>query len=38
MHICIDWRSVKFDWNKARAFLITAKEGSLAVIKNARAL
>lgn len=35
MHICIDWRSVKFDWNKARAFLITAKEGSLSAASRA---
>ncbi len=26
----MDWRSVKFDWNRARAFLVTAEEGSLA--------
>ena len=30
MHIRMDWRSVKFDWNKARAFLVTAEEGSLS--------
>jgi DNA-binding transcriptional LysR family regulator len=30
MQICMDWRSVKFDWNKARAFLVTAEEGSLS--------
>ena len=30
MHICMDWRSTKFDWNRARAFLVTAEEGSLA--------
>ncbi len=30
MHICMDWRSIKFDWNKARAFLVTAEEGSLS--------
>lgn len=32
----MDWRSVKFDWNRARAFLVTAEEGSLA--SAARAL
>ena len=32
----MDWRSVKFDWNKARAFLVTAEEGSLSA--EARAL
>ena len=30
MHICMDWRSITFDWNRARAFLVTAEEGSLA--------
>ena len=35
MHICMDWRSVKFDWNKARAFLVTAEEGSLSAAARA---
>jgi DNA-binding transcriptional LysR family regulator len=35
MHICMDWRSVKFDWNKARAFLVTAEEGSLSAAAGA---
>ncbi len=26
----MDWRSVNFDWNRARAFLVTAEEGSLS--------
>ena len=26
----MDWRSVKFDWNRARAFLVTAEEGSFS--------
>lgn len=26
----MDWRSVSFDWNRARAFLVTAEEGSLS--------
>ncbi|MEM1400377.1 MAG: LysR family transcriptional regulator [Pseudomonadota bacterium] len=26
----MDWRSVTFDWNRARAFLVTAEEGSLS--------
>ena len=30
MHICMDWRSINFNWNHARAFLVTAEEGSLA--------
>lgn len=29
MHLCMDWRSVKFDWNQVRALLVTAEEGSL---------
>ncbi len=31
----MDWRSVKFDWNHARAFLVTAEEGSLAAAARA---
>lgn len=30
MQICMDWRAIKFDWNRARAFLVTAEEGSLS--------
>ena len=30
MHIRMDWKSITFDWNRARAFLVTAEEGSLA--------
>ena len=26
----MDWRSVTFDWNRARAFLVTAEEGSVS--------
>lgn len=26
----MDWRAVKFDWNRARAFLVTAEEGSFS--------
>ena len=26
----MDWQSIAFDWNRARAFLVTAEEGSLA--------
>ncbi|MCA9566641.1 MAG: LysR family transcriptional regulator [Myxococcales bacterium] len=25
----MDWRTIDFDWNRARAFLVTAEEGSL---------
>lgn len=35
MHLCMDWRSVKFDWNRARAFLVTAEEGSLSAAARA---
>jgi DNA-binding transcriptional LysR family regulator len=31
----MDWRSVRFDWNRARAFLITAEEGSLSAAARA---
>lgn len=26
----MDWKAVQFDWNRARAFLVTAEEGSLS--------
>ena len=35
MQICMDWRSVDFDWNRARAFLLTAEEGSLSAAARA---
>lgn len=35
MHICMDWRNVKFDWNRARSFLVTAEEGSLSAAARA---
>ena len=28
MQKCMDWRGITFDWNQARAFLVTAREGS----------
>jgi len=31
----MDWRSVTFDWNRARAFLVTAEEGSLSAAAQA---
>jgi len=31
----MDWRSIKFDWNQARAFLVTAEEGSLSAAARA---
>jgi DNA-binding transcriptional LysR family regulator len=38
MHLRMDWRSVKFDWNRARAFLVTAEEGSLSAAARALGL
>jgi len=35
MHICMDWKAIKFDWNRARAFLVTAEEGSLSAAARA---
>ncbi|MFT7594872.1 MAG: hypothetical protein ACI8R4_002198, partial [Paracoccaceae bacterium] len=35
MHLRMDWRSVNFDWNRARAFLVTAEEGSLSAAARA---
>ncbi len=35
MQICMDWRAVNFDWNRARAFLVTAEEGSLSAAARA---
>ncbi|WP_108126356.1 LysR family transcriptional regulator [Saccharospirillum mangrovi] len=31
----MDWRSVNFDWNRARAFLVTAEEGSFSAAAQA---
>ena len=31
----MDWRSIQFDWNHARAFLVTAEEGSLSAAARA---
>jgi len=38
MQIRMDWRAVKFDWNRARAFLVTAEEGSLSAAARALGL
>ena len=35
MHICMNWKSVTFDWNHARAFLVTAEEGTLSAAAKA---
>ncbi|MGH1361432.1 MAG: LysR family transcriptional regulator [Burkholderiaceae bacterium] len=31
----MEWRTVRFDWNHARAFLVTAEEGSLSAAARA---
>src|SRR5437870_10522037 len=35
MRFRMDWRSLKFDWNHAKAFLATAQEGSLSAAARA---
>jgi DNA-binding transcriptional LysR family regulator len=35
MQLRMDWRTVRFDWNRARAFLVTAEEGSLSAAGRA---
>lgn len=31
----MNWQAIKFDWNRARAFLVTAEEGSLSAAAKA---
>jgi len=31
----MDWKSIQFDWNRAKAFLVTAEEGSLSAAARA---
>jgi len=31
----VDWKTITFDWNRARAFLVTAEEGSLSAAARA---
>lgn len=38
MHLCMDWRKFAFDWNRARAFLVTAEEGSFSAAARALGL
>ena len=38
MHICMDWKSLNFDWNMARALLVTVEEGSLSAAARALGL
>jgi DNA-binding transcriptional LysR family regulator len=35
MQIRMDWRALAFDWNRTRAFLVTAEEGSLSAAARA---
>ena len=35
MQKCMDWRAINFDWNQARAFLVTAEEGSYSAAARA---
>ncbi|GHA47855.1 LysR family transcriptional regulator [Amylibacter ulvae] len=35
MHMCMEWRNITFDWNRARAFLVTAEEGSYSAAARA---
>ena len=35
MHLCMDWRAINFDWNHARAFLVSAEEGSFSAAARA---
>ena len=38
MHLCMDWRAVRFDWNRARSFLVAADEGSFSAAARALGL
>ncbi len=38
MQIGMDWTAISFDWNRARAFLVTAEEGSLSAAARALGL
>ena len=35
MRICMNWESINFDWNHARAFYVTVQEGSLSAAAKA---
>lgn len=35
IHICMNWKPIQFDWNHARAFLVTAEEGTLSAAAKA---
>lgn len=38
MHFCMEWKKSAFDWNRARAFLVTAEEGSFSAAARALGL
>ena len=38
IHKCMDWRTLAFDWNNARAFLAVAEEGSFSAAARALGL
>lgn len=38
MQKCMEWRKFAFDWNRARAFLVTADEGSFSAAARALGL
>ena len=35
MQICMNWESLNFEWNHARAFYVTVQEGSLSAAAKA---
>lgn len=35
MHLCMDWQKFSFDWNRARALLVTAEQGSYSAAARA---
>lgn len=35
MHFCMNWQNTSFDWNRARAFLVSAEEGSFSAAARA---
>lgn len=38
MHFCMPWHHITFDWNRARAFLVAAEEGSFSAAARALGL
>ena len=38
MRFCMTWQGVRFDWTRARAFLVTAEEGSFSAAARALGL